>query len=154
MADRVLFFDLSNENIYKGTSMEKKFVVRPEDAIKGTMQGGKGTFRIVIDEQTCGAHHFSLLINTLQRGTRTGSHQHEEESCLYILSGGCTVTLEDKSFRMEAQAAIFIPPRAMHQIDVYPEEDLTYIMIYAPPGPEQSLKSRGEYHFYSEQTSQ
>jgi len=134
--------------------MEKKFVVRPEDAITGIMQGGKGTFRIVIDEPTCGARHFSLLINTLQKGTRTGSHQHEEESCLYILSGGCVVSLGDRNFSMGAQAAIFIPPRTMHRIDVSPEEDLTYIMIYAPPGPEQSLKSRGEYQFYSEETQQ
>lgn len=130
--------------------MERKCVVRPKDAITGSMQGGKGTFRIIIDEETCGAQRFSFLINTLQRGTRTDSHQHEEESGLYILSGGCIVFLEDNPFEIGAQTAIFIPPKMMHKIEVYPEEDLTYIMIYAPPGPEKSLKSLGEYDFYTE----
>jgi len=128
--------------------MEKKLVIHLKDALTGPMQGGKGTFRIFIDEETCGAQRFSFLMNTLQGGTQTGSHQHEEESCLYILSGRGSVSIGDNSFEMGAQTAVFVPARMMHKIDVYPGEDLTYIMIYAPPGPEKSLKSRGEYDFY------
>jgi hypothetical protein len=30
---------------------------------------------------------------------------------------------------------------------VDPEEDLTYVLIYAPPGPEQKLKEKGAHAF-------
>jgi uncharacterized RmlC-like cupin family protein len=51
------------------------------------MQGGRGTFRIFIDRETSGARGFSLLMNTLQGGTETVGHRHEEESCFFILTG-------------------------------------------------------------------
>jgi mannose-6-phosphate isomerase-like protein (cupin superfamily) len=124
--------------------MEKKLAIHLKDAVMGSMQGDKGTFRIFIDKETSGALQFSLLMNTLQGGTRTAGHQHEEESCFYILSGKGTVSIGDHSFDVGAQTAVFVPARMMHKIDACPGEDLTYIMIYAPPGPEQRLKSRGE----------
>lgn len=133
--------------------MDEKFVVHLNDAITGSMQGGKGTFHLFIDEETCGAKQFSFLMNTLQRGTITASHRHEEESCIYILSGRCRVSIENKSFELGSQTAVFFPAQTMHKIDVCSDEDLTYIMIYAPPGPEKSLKIRGEYDFYPREIS-
>jgi mannose-6-phosphate isomerase-like protein (cupin superfamily) len=128
-----------------GAEMEKKLAIHLKDAVTGFMQGDKGTFRIFIDKETCGALRFSLLMNTLQGGTQTASHQHEEESCFYILSGRGTVFIGDKSFEAGAQTAVFVPARMVHKIDACSGEDLTYIMIYSPPGPEQHLKNRGEY---------
>ena len=133
--------------------MEKKLVIHLKDAVTGPMQGGKGTFRIFIDEETCGAQRFSFLMNTLQGGTQAGTHQHEEESCLYILSGRGSVSIGDDSFEKGAQTAVFVPARMMHKIDVCPGEDLTYIMVYAPPGPEEPLKSQGGYGFYPEKVN-
>ena len=130
--------------------MEKKLAVHLKDAVTGSMQGGRGTFRIFIDQETCGARQLSLLRNTLQGGTRTAGHQHEEESCFYILSGRGTISIGDQSFEAGPETAVFVPARAIHKIDACPGEDLTYIMIYAPPGPEQQLKSQGGYGSYSE----
>ena len=125
--------------------MEKKLAIHLKDAVTGPMQGGRGTFRIFIDEETCGARQLSLLMNTLQGGTQTAGHQHEEESCFYILSGRGTISIGDQSFDVGPQTAVFVPARVRHKIDACPGEDLTYIMIYAPPGPEQQLKIRGGY---------
>lgn len=43
--------------------------------------------------------------------------------------------------------AVFAPANKMHKIEVDPEEDLTYVLIYAPPGPEQQLKEKGARAF-------
>jgi len=43
--------------------------------------------------------------------------------------------------------AVFASANAYHKIDVDPDEDLTYVMIYAPPGPEQKLKKYGAHAF-------
>ena len=71
--------------------------------------------------------------------------QVEEESCFYPLSGKGTISIGDQSFPVGPQTAVFVPARAVHKIDACPGEDLTYIMVYAPPGPEQQLKNPGGY---------
>lgn len=125
--------------------MDKKLLVHLKDAVSGPMQGGRGTFRILLDEATCGARNLSLLMNTLQGGVKTAAHLHEEESCFYILSGRGTVYIEDRPFTVVPQAALFIPAGKMHRIDASPGEDLTYLMIYAPGGPERELQEQGSY---------
>jgi mannose-6-phosphate isomerase-like protein (cupin superfamily) len=130
--------------------MEKKSAVHLRDAVTGLMQGGRGTFRIFIDQETCGARKLSLLMNTLQGGTQTAGHQHAEESCFFILSGRGMISIGDQSFDVGPQTAVFVPARMAHKIDACPGEDLTYIMVYAPPGPEQQLKGQGGYGSYSE----
>ena len=37
--------------------MENKYVVALKDAVTGTLHGGAGTFRILIDEEGSGAKH-------------------------------------------------------------------------------------------------
>ena len=129
--------------------MEKKYVVPLEEAITGVLHGGIGTFRILIDEETSGAKHFSLLVNTSRAGAKGSEHSHDVEHCWYVLSGKGTMYLEGNSYRIEPQMAIYTPAHMLHKIDVDPEEDLTYVVIYAPPGPEQLLKQKGARAFES-----
>jgi len=128
--------------------MEKKYVVPLKDAVTGVLHGNAGTFRVLIDDEISGAKHFSLLVNTMKAGIKGAAHKHtDNEHCWYILSGTGTITIEGKSYKMEPQTAVFAPANKMHQIDVDPEEDLTYVLIYAPPGPEQKLKEKGAHAF-------
>ena len=127
--------------------MEKKYIVPLTEAITGTLHGGMGTFRILIDEATSGAKHFSLLVNTSKAGTQGAAHKHDVEHCWYILSGKGTLYMEGKPAKIGPEMAIYTPAGVMHRIDVDPGEDLTYIVIYAPPGPEQLLKERGAHAF-------
>jgi mannose-6-phosphate isomerase-like protein (cupin superfamily) len=129
--------------------MEKKYVVPLKEAITGVLHGGIGTFRILIDEETSGARHFSLLVNTSRAGAKGSEHSHDVEHCWYVLSGKGTMYLEGNSYRIEPQMAIYTPAHMLHKIDVDPEEDLTYVVIYAPPGPEQLLKQKGARAFES-----
>ena len=131
--------------------MAKKYVVPLKDAVTGVLHGKAGTFRLLIDEEISGAEHFSLMINTMNAGVEGSWHKHDEnEHCWYILSGRGTMYIADESYEIGPEMAVFAPANAMHKIDVASDEDLTYVLIYAPPGPEQKLKEKGEHAFDEE----
>jgi mannose-6-phosphate isomerase-like protein (cupin superfamily) len=130
--------------------MGKKFVVPLKEAITGVLHGRAGTFRILIDEETSGAKHFSLLVNTMNAGVKGDEHKHDVEHCWYILSGRGTMFMGGRSFPVEPDMAVFAPADMLHKIEVGPDQDLTYIVVYAPPGPEQKLKQLGEHAFDAE----
>ena len=128
---------------------KKKYVVPLKEAITGVLHGRAGTFRILIDEETSGAKNFSLLINTMNAGKVGDEHQHDVEHCWYVLSGKGMMTIAGETFPVEPNMAIFAPANTLHQIVVGPDEDLTFVVVYAPPGPEQKLKKLGEHAFDS-----
>jgi len=127
--------------------MKKKLIVPLKDAITGILHGGAGRYRVLIDKEISGAKHFSLLVNTSNAGTKGSEHKHEVEHCWYILSGRGTMYMDGEPFEIGPEMAIFTPAHVMHKVDVVPDEDLTYIVIYAPPGPEQQLKRLGARAF-------
>jgi mannose-6-phosphate isomerase-like protein (cupin superfamily) len=127
--------------------MEKKYVVALKDAVKGVLHGGVGTFRILIDEESSGAKHFSCLVNTMNAGAKGAEHKHDVEHCWYVLSGKGTMYVVGQAFEIGPDMAVFAPAGELHRIDVGPDEDLTYVVIYAPPGPEQLLKKHGAHAF-------
>lgn len=129
--------------------MEKKYVLSVNDATTGDLPGGTGTFRVLIDKDSSGAKYFSLLVNTMWAGEKGVEHKHEVEHCWYILSGTGTIYIEGKSLKIAPKMAVYAPANVLHKIDVGPDEDLTYVLIYAPPGPEQLLKQMGEHAFAS-----
>jgi len=126
--------------------MGKKHIVSLKDAITGVLHGGQGVFRVLIDEESCGARHFSLLVNTMNAGAKGAEHGHDVEHCLYILSGKGTAHVDGEPSAIGPGTAVFIPANILHKVEAGPE-DLTYVVIYAPPGPEQQLKQRGERAF-------
>ena len=127
--------------------MTKKYVVPLKEAVTGTLHGGNGTFRILIDKDISGAKNFSLLVNTSNAGTKGAAHNHDVEHCWYILSGTGNMVMGDKTYQIKPEMAVFTPAGVMHSINVDPGEDLTYVVIYAPPGPEQKLKELGAKAF-------
>lgn len=127
--------------------MTKKFVVPLKEAVTGTLHGGNGTYRILIDKDISGAKNFSLLVNTSKAGTTGAAHKHDVEHCWYILSGTGNMVMGDKTYQIKPEMAVFTPAGVMHSINVDPGADLTYVVIYAPPGPEQKLKELGAKAF-------
>jgi mannose-6-phosphate isomerase-like protein (cupin superfamily) len=130
--------------------LEKRFVVALKDAVTGVLHGGVGTFRVLIDEESSGAKNFSLLVNTSNAGTEGEEHRHRGEHCFYILSGEGTIFIGGKAFEIGPETAIYVPSNVLHRLDVGPGEDMTYIVVYAPPGPERQLKQRGIHAFDSQ----
>ena len=127
--------------------MDKKWIVPLKEAITGVLHGGAGTFRVLVDEEISGAKNFSLLVNTSRAGIKGGEHKHDVEHCWYVLSGRGTMYMNGKATEIGPQTAIYTPAGVMHKVDVHPDEDLTYVVIYAPPGPEQQLKQKGAKAF-------
>ncbi len=100
---------------------------------------------MVVDDNT---FMRNLLVNTIKAGVQGSEHKHEDnEHCWYILSGTGTMYIEGKPSKIGPEMAVFAPANTTHRIDADPDEDLTYVLIYAPPGPEQKLKERGEHAF-------
>jgi mannose-6-phosphate isomerase-like protein (cupin superfamily) len=124
--------------------VEKKLVVTANEAVTGSMQKGGVTFRMYIDEKRCGAKNFSLLQNSLKAGAISSEHKHDVESCWYFLSGKGTIRISGESFRVAPHTAAFVPAEAMHQVQADPGEDLDYLMIYAPGGPEQEILKKAQ----------
>ena len=127
--------------------MTQKIVVPLKEAVTGTLHGGNGIFRILIDKEISGAQHFSLLVNTSKAGTQGAAHKHDVEHCWYILSGTGTLMMGDQSYAIGPEMAVFAPAGVMHSVNVDPDQDLTYVVVYAPPGPEQKLKELGAKAF-------
>lgn len=131
--------------------MGKKYVVPLKDAVSGVLHGKTGTFRVLIDEEISGAKHFSLLVNTMKAGVNGDEHKHvDSEHCWYILSGTGTLYIEGTPYEIGPEMAVYAPADKMHRLVVGPDEDLTYIVVYAPPGPEKLLKEKGERAFESD----
>ena len=124
--------------------MTDRQLVFKVDEVKGKIaHGGAATVRILIDEISCGAKNFSFLVNTMTAGlncnvTGTG-HSHEEEHCMFGLSGRGGISVDGVKCDVEPNTAVFIPAGAMHYVWANEEEDFTYIIVYSPPGPEKKL---------------
>ncbi len=54
-------------------------------------------------------------------------------------NAGHTVVVDGEKYALEPEMTVYVPPGAMHYVWADPLEDLTYIVIYAPPGPEKNL---------------
>lgn len=128
--------------------MKNRYVVPLADADTGVLHGRAGTFRILIDEEKVGAKNYALLINTMNAGVKGSEHKHDvNEHCWYILSGTGTIYIAGEPHRIGPEMAIYVPVDTMHKIDVDEDMDLTYVVVYAPPGPEKLLRSRQERAF-------
>lgn len=125
----------------------KKLRVTRDDATTGILHGNAGTFRIFIDEPTCGAKNFALLQNTIQAGAKGSRHKHDEEHAFYVLSGSGTMYIEDVAYRMSPNTAIYVPPGKMHQPVVDEGTDLDVLVLYSPPGPDQKLRNMQAHAF-------
>lgn len=114
------------------------------DEVKGKIaHGGAATVRILIDDITCGAKHFSFLVNTMKAGLNcnvTGlGHSHTGEHCMFGLSGSGGISVDGVKHDVRPNTCVFIPAGEMHYVWSNEGEDFTYIIVYSPPGPEKEL---------------
>ncbi len=126
-----------------------KAVIHASEATTGRLPvpGGEGAYRIFIDEKTTGARAFSLLVNQMQPGATGREHTHAVEHGMYILHGRGRLILGGCEHAVEPGTALFVPPGMPHSLACDGDEPLEYVVIYAPGGPEQELRSRGESAF-------
>ena len=127
---------------------EKTYRVRRDEATTGDLPvpGGKSMFRILLDEESVGAKQFALLVNEFDPGLTSKAHKHDkEEHAFYIISGTGIIRIEDEPIEVAEGDAVFVPPGKMHEVSSTGDEILKYIVIYAPPGPNVTLREKGAY---------
>jgi len=122
----------------------KRFVVNVNEAVHGKLPvaGGGGIFRILIDEETSGAQHFSLLVNEMAPGYKGKEHSHEVEHCWYILQGKGIIRMAGEEYFIKPGDAVYAPIGMRHSVECVGDEPLRYVVVYAPPGPEKELRSQ------------
>ena len=121
----------------------KPMICKVED-VKGKLgHGGAVNVKILIDDLTCGAGNFSLLVNTMSAGlncNQTGTgHSHTEEHCMFGLSGTGGISIDGVKHDIGPNTVVYVPPGAMHFVWANEGHDFTYIIVYSPPGPEKAL---------------
>ncbi|MFP6869149.1 MAG: cupin domain-containing protein [Nitrospinota bacterium] len=132
---------------------EKPYRVRRDEAATGDLPvpGGKSMFRILLDEESVGAKQFALLVNEFDPGLTSKAHKHDkEEHAFYIISGTGIIWIEDEPIEVAEGDAVFVPPGKMHEVSSTGDEILKYIVIYAPPGPNVTLREKGAYSLSGE----
>lgn len=132
---------------------EKPYRVRRDEAATGDLPvpGGKSMFRILLDEESVGAKQFALLVNEFDPGLTSKAHKHDkEEHAFYIISGTGIIRIEDEPIEVAEGDAVFVPPGKMHKASSTGDEILKYIVIYAPPGPNVTLREKGAYSLSGE----
>lgn len=102
----------------------------------------KAYSRILIDRDTTGAEKYSLLLSEMAPGCVHDKETHEVEHGFFIIRGHGIISINGEDYEIGPDMAIYIPPRAVHQMKNTGTENLKYIVIYAPPGPETRLKRK------------
>ena len=127
----------------------KRFVVPLREAVTGALpaKGGVGTYRILLDQATAGAQHFSLLHNELAPGSVGSEHAHDVEQCFYVMGGRGVFTIGGARHEVGPETAVYVPAGVRHQVESVGREPLSYVTVYAPAGPEQDLRARGYQAF-------
>ncbi len=106
------------------------------------VHGGGGRFNVLIDRESVGATHFSLLVNEVVPGHKSKEHSHEVEHCWYILQGTGVMYIDGQALPIKPGDAVFAPIGVKHTVESTGDTPLKYVVVYAPPGPEQDLKKQ------------
>jgi mannose-6-phosphate isomerase-like protein (cupin superfamily) len=70
----------------------------------------------------------------LKRGDAETRHYHERaHQFFYILSGRATFEIGGEEFALTARQGIAVAPRAPHRLSNKGDEELTFLVISAPP---------------------
>lgn len=104
-----------------------------------------GVLKWISSPRATGAERFSAGVVLLRpgRGHRTHDHPGVEE-ILYVISGHGEQMVGAERRMIGPGDVVHIPPDVPHETVNRGFEELKILAIYAPPGPEEELRSRPE----------
>ncbi|MFA5513717.1 MAG: cupin domain-containing protein [Sphaerochaetaceae bacterium] len=122
---------------------KKQYVFKIDELPWKSTHGGSVKSKLVLDEEHGGATRFSLLVNSMRAGLNckhdTPGHTHEEEHFIYVIEGTGGVSIGGVIYEVEPGDVCIVPPGAVHYVFADPIEDMTYLVLYSPAGPEKEL---------------
>ena len=77
--------------------------------------------------------HCSLAHATVIAGHRTQPHRLASSEVYYILAGEGRMHVDDETFEVGANCAVYIPPRAVQYIENTGSGNLEFLCIVDPP---------------------
>ncbi len=111
--------------------------------------GGKRRARVLVDKDTLHGKAASLVSVTLEGPVPKAFHTHPGAELVVVLEGTLALDAPTGTRLLEAGDAAYLPPRSLHSLSrplpaAAPNAaPLTrYLALYAPPGPELSLKGK------------
>lgn len=119
-------------------------LVYPADA--EVLQFPWGTIRFLASPGATGARGLSFGIVRAEPGPGHSLHSHDEaEEIIYVLEGEGELIVEGHDpVPLAPGGSIFIPPGAKHSTRNTGTGVFTTLIVYSPPGPEESLKADPE----------
>lgn len=96
--------------------------------------------KILADEQT-GCENIGMGWIVFQPGSKSSMHYRDVEEFIYVLKGEATIELDTgEEYMFGPGDIIFIPAGVTHQHQNRSDSDLEQLYIFAPQGPEKSLR--------------
>jgi oxalate decarboxylase/phosphoglucose isomerase-like protein (cupin superfamily) len=116
-----------------------KYFVDPEEVETQTFDWGN--LKWLNSPAVTGAEKFSAGIVLLAPGKGHTTHAHPGcEEILYVVSGYGKQTVQDQTQDLKPGMMVFIPEGVDHSTVNTGWELLKLVAIYAPPGPEETLR--------------
>lgn len=105
--------------------------------------GGEFASRIIADGTT-GNEHVSVGEVTFQPGATGSRHVREVEEIVYVLEGTGAIDTDEETIELARGQAAIIPPGIHHRHRNTGDTELRKLWIFAPQGPEEAIRARGD----------
>ena len=113
-------------------------ILKLDDVETETILGGP--IKVMFNEETAGTKYLLFAVGCFNPGEGLKSHLHpESEEIYFVVKGSGTVYLgaEKKPVNVEANTALYIPPKTVHGVKNTGNEELV-IAFFVAPGKEES----------------
>ena len=101
----------------------------------------------ILSDQVNGAKNVATGIVILEPGSRTPPHVRTVEEIIFVTKGTASgVTTAGEVYKMAAGECVFIPPGVEHYHENPSSETAEQLYIFAPQGPEASLRELPVYN--------
>ncbi len=102
------------------------------------------TLRILVDAVEDGAKGISLGLCVVDPNSEIPYHSHDDaEEVMYIFRGRGKAIIGGVEYELKENTSMYCPAKVMHQIVNPNPDELWFVFAYAPPGAEQSARTRG-----------
>jgi len=118
----------------------KKQFVSPNDV--ETLVLDWDTLKWLSSPRVTGAQRFTTGVAEIQAGKRHAPHSHPGiEEIIYVVRGAGDQTVGKLAQSVRAGDLVHVPPGVEHSTINTGDETLTLLVVYAPPGPEETFRN-------------
>ncbi|RJX15241.1 cupin domain-containing protein [Candidatus Bathyarchaeota archaeon] len=95
----------------------------------------KATAKSLFGGRKTGSKNMQLFYSRFEVGGETYLHSHEVEAGHFILAGKLQLITDMGEWIVEANTAIFIPPKIQHKFKNIGDSEAHMLSIFSPPEP-------------------